>query len=228
MPTASADVDTRVTLHMGDGWTDSGSNGWCSWGGFGRDNAGRLIGLSAGHCWASWSNDIYIDGNIAYGKIGTQTNVYSPGSYIKNGWPGAGYPQKGVLDYMTVVLDETKVKVSNSFVNPDNGQTVYVDGIDAPPTGSGNYGVYYRAGHTSGVDASYMGLTTDQWWVRGYVHSEPGDSGGAFVVGTKLAGLFVGALISAPPYIATNIESVLADLNLKGSYGAGFTLYNTP
>jgi hypothetical protein len=227
-PAATADTDTRITLRPGDGFTDSGNNGWCSFAAFGRDNAGRLVALSAGHCWASWANNLYLEGNTAYGVIGHQTNVYKPGEY-KPYWPGGpAFGRRGTLDYLVVTLDETKVKVSNSFVNPDNGQTVQVNGIDAPPTGTGNYGVHFMAGHTSGVDASYLGLKTDQWWVQSYVTAGEGDSGGALVVGTKLAGILVGGVPDAPPVISTNIESVIADINAQGSYGAGFTLYNTP
>lgn len=229
--TAAADpvttVDTRVTLHPGDGFTNSGNKGWCSFGAFGRDNAGRLVALTAGHCWATWAKNLYLVDNIAYGVIGQETNVYKPGDYTPLWNGGPPYPRRGTLDYMVVTLDETKVKVDNSFTDPDTGLTVHIDGIDAPPVGSGNYGVYYLAGRTSGVDASYMGIKTDQWWVQGYLTATEGDSGGAVVVGTKLSGLLVGAIATFPPVIATNIESALADIDAQGSYGAGFTLTNT-
>jgi hypothetical protein len=223
-PAASA--TPSITLKPGDGWTDSGNHGFCSFAAFGRDNAGRLVALTAGHCRAAQPSlvNIYKADAVAGGVIGQLTNVYKPGDYTGP----FGTPKTGTLDYAVVVLDESKVAVKNEYVNVDTGVTIPVVGIDAPPNGTGNYGSNCQVGHAS-TDCATLGIATDQWWVRTYTAMDAGDSGGGLFIGNKLAGIGVAMTpFALPAWISTNIESVIADLNTTGSYGAGFTLYNTP
>jgi hypothetical protein len=213
-PAASA--TPTVSLKPGDALSDSLDQGFCSFAAFGRDNADRLIGLTAGHCAATGLVNVYKHNETSKGVIGHFTNVWKSGGLATN-----------TLDYAVVVLDEAKVQVRNEFVNVDTGVTHLVTVIDAPAT-SGNWGENCMVGqvNTDCNTNGYVKVSTN--WVQTLTAGGSGDSGGGLFIDNKLAGIYNGLVLTAfPPHISTNIEGALADINAQGSYGAGFTLVST-
>lgn len=236
-PSAGAQEDTRVVLRPGDGVTFYSTDpapGWCSIAAVGRDNAGRLVALTAGHCFIGQyvtpgTSGVWKVGEQAKGRIGTMTTVYSPGSTDFFGQPTNNKPDYGVL-----LLDETKVRGSNTSEVDAEGQSVALTGLRPAwnTTGSGNIGAVCNAGYSSKIRCSQPshGIIVGSNLINAYPNTDQGDSGGALVDDQgRLVGITVGwNYTSYPPNVWQRIDKVLADLDSKASYGAGFTPITTP
>lgn len=230
-PTAVAQEDTRVVLRPGDGITfstaDVSQTGWCSIAAVGRDNAGRLIGITAGHC----VNNQYVGtNNKPVYKVGSQsvviartTPVFQPGSLD---WFGL-FVTNTKPDYAALVLDETKVRYEPTSAVDAEGQSVTITGTRRfTSTGRFNIGSVCHAGYTTKVRCSAPtdGIIVRSNLINAYPKFEAGDSGGALVDNTgKLIGVLTGFTADYPANASTRMDVIVADMNAKGSYGAGWT-----
>ncbi len=182
----------------------------------GHDNAGRLVALSAGHCWRT-NTGAYpgaagtpVYKSVTGQQIGVTTNVQA--------WDGTNPPNPN-LDYQVILLDPNVViprstsedgTVSvTSFGTASLFQNLCKDGI-----GTGN-----TCGIVNGTSANSY---------ASFAFAGPGDSGSPAVkAGTGvLVGTLIGGASGSPftNFIYNKIQPVLNDMNARGSYGAGFTL----
>lgn len=229
-PSASAQEDTRVVLRPGDGITYTSADptpGWCSVAAVGRDNQNRLVALTVGHCEQAGTANVWKVGEQSKGVIGKETNVFNPGS---TDW--FGFPTDAKADYSVLLLDETKVRGSNTSAVDAEGQSVTISGIRNLTTqGNTNIGALCSAGYTTKVHCSEpsQGVIVDNNLFQAYPRVENGDSGGAIVdANGNLVGIIVGYRPMYPPNTFQRIDKVLAELNANGSYGAGFVPVSTP
>ncbi|AII11150.1 serine protease [Rhodococcus opacus] len=169
----------------------------CSLTTIGHDNAGRMVGLTAGHC----------------GDIGA--SVVAEASQ-DSGAVGRVVVSNPALDYAVIEFDPGEVVP----VNRVGGVTI--TGIGAP---AGFPQVACKEGRTTGNTCGIVYgdlLGTGETWTQACVVE--GDSGAPVVVGTTLVAM-VNAYLVAPcigPEIGTNINSIVADMNATGGYGAGY------
>lgn len=229
---AQEPVDTRVVLRPGDGVTFYSTDpapGWCSVAAVGRDAGGRLVALTAGHCFTVPSvtpgtSGVWKVGEQAAGRIGTMSTTYSGGS---TDW--FGFPTDARADYGVLVLDETKVRGAGVSAVDAEGQSVALTGIRPAwnTGGMGNIGAVCNAGHTTKIHCSQPshGIIVHDNLIQAYPSVDQGDSGGALVDDQgRLVGITVGYYPGWPPNVWQRIDRVLADLDAKGGPGAGFTL----
>lgn len=225
---AQGPTDTRTVLRPGDGITFTSAQpapGNCSIAAAGRDSAGRLIGLTAGHCTtkAGVNAPVYKMGEQGAGILGRLTPVYSPGSV---GWLGL-FVTNNKPDYGTILLDETKVRYEPTSEVDAEGQSVTITGTRGfTTTGSGNIGSVCSAGYTTKIHCSsdLDGILVRSNLINAYPRNELGDSGGALVDNTgKLLGVLTGKTVDYPPNASTRIDVIIADMDAKASYGAGWT-----
>lgn len=243
-PTALADeVDTRVILRPGDGIarsSDEAAVDWCSVGAIGRDNAGRLVAISAGHCdLKNVDAPIYKVGERAAGPIGVETDVVSRGA-IEDSLAGRqfGLPSTKAPDYAVILLDETKVRGSNTSTPDAFGKTVTLTNIGgALPLQGGNNGLgeHCGVGYTSrvynGQGAQCSGRVLYAYDTREMIWSWDamlnGDSGGTFArtATNTWMGIATGfRYFDVPSFVFQRADKIVAYVNATGSYGAGFTL----
>lgn len=232
---ATAQEDTRMVLRPGDGITFSSADpspGWCSVAAVGRDRANRLVALTAGHCFTSpyvtpGTTGVWKANEAPKGRIGTMTTVFSPGS---TDW--FGFPTNAKPDYGVIVLDETKVRGSNSSEVDAEGQSVTVNATRPAwnTIGNGNIGAVCNAGYTTKIHCSEPthGIIVGSNLIQAYPSVGDGDSGGALVDNqNQLVGIAVGYYPGWPPNVWQRIDKVLLDLENKASYGAGFVPVST-
>ncbi|MEU5841649.1 serine protease [Rhodococcus sp. NPDC047139] len=189
-----------VTLGGGSGIT-LGSGGEdiydCTLTTIGNDSAGRLVGLTAGHCG-------------------------EPGMTVKAEYDTAAGPVGRVassvptLDYAVIVFDRDKVVPVNRVGN------VTITGVGAPA----NFpDVACKEGRTTGNTCGVVWgdvFGSQETWTQVCVIE--GDSGAPVVVGSTLVAM-VNAYLLAPcagPAVGTNIDVILSDINAGGGPGAGF------
>lgn len=189
-------------------YTDGGYNQHrCTLGAVGTDSAGRLVGITAGHCDNSGVNE-----GILLPNGTTPDMAYGPVGFY-------GYSNKGPRDYAIIVFDTSKVAGTaqgpdvrvDSIGTPFVGQAVCKDGSTTNLTcgtiRSLNYGGAYRIDSTA--------------------RNQPGDSGGPLVAGSSIVGITIewyagfGTFWPAR-YISSDIRGILADLNPRGVPGSGF------
>ncbi|AOW91670.1 peptidase S1 family protein [Rhodococcus sp. WMMA185] len=169
----------------------------CSLTTIGHDNAGRLVGLTAGHC----------------GEVGAQV---VPEASPESGVVGRFVVSNHNLDYAVIEFDPAKVTPVDSIGR------VTITGIGAPasfPQIACKQG--RTTGNTCGVVYGDL-LQTHETWTQACVIE--GDSGAPMVVGTTLVAM-VNAYLAAPcigPEIGTTMSAVIADMNANGGPGAGF------
>lgn len=224
-------IDTRVVLRPGDGITfstaDVSQTGWCSIAAAGRDSAGRLIGITAGHCVDNQhvgpnNKPVYKVGEQSV-VIGRTTPVFVGGSLD---WFGL-FVTNAKPDYAALVLDETKVRYEPTSAVDAEGQSVTITGTRGfTTTGNGNIGSVCSAGHTTKIHCSsdLDGILVRSNLINAYPRNEQGDSGGALVDNTgKLLGVLTGKTADYPPNASTRIDVIIADMDAKASYGAGWT-----
>lgn len=197
--TGPAQASPTVVIGPGTGFVTTGAIDdltACSFAAVGYDDAGRLVGLTAGHCVLSPGLPVTTVGNLAAGPVGTTVSGH---------WGP---------DYGVVELDPTKVVPVSSV----GGVTVTSIGRAAPGQPVCKSGV--ASGTTCGTVLDVRGdtdvvTTTPTVWA---------DSGGALVSGTTLVGIASHAdsvPVLSPTVYASAAES-LDRLNTRGGVGAGF------
>lgn len=222
-PVASA--APTVPVGPGTGWTlktvpHNGANDSCTITAVGHDNAGRLIGLTAGHCLRDPANPTQQlpAGQPIYKTVSPVANTQIGVSTGVQAWGGQGTVPQSTLDYAVIELDPNVVIPRSlsedgtlsvtSFGTAGLFQNICKDGI-----ATGN-----TCGLINNVSTNYY---------KSWASMFNGDSGSPAVkAGTGvLVAVGVGYDVSNPSvFIYNKIQPVLTDINAKASYGAGFTL----
>ncbi|MBF6328816.1 S1 family peptidase [Nocardia transvalensis] len=163
----------------------------------GRDGAGRLVGLTAGHC-GDGGAQVWAEQNRGAGVIGHF--VYSNHD----------------LDYAVIQFDEGRIIP----VNRVGGVTI--TGLGAPaqfPMIICKEG--RTTGNTCGLAFGDVFQTDETWALMCVVE---GDSGAPVVIGTTLVGMVNAYLAVAcfGPEVGTNMTAIMDDVNARGDVGAGF------
>lgn len=163
----------------------------------GRDNGGRLVGITAGHCGGPGSTVVPEDDEGA-GIVGTFVESNSE------------------LDYAIIEFNPAKVtpvRTVDSATITSIGQPASFPAIAC------------KEGRTTGQTCGVVwgNLSADaQTWTQ--VCVDHGDSGAPVTVGTTLVAM-VNAYLYVPclgPELGTNMSSIIADINSDGGVGAGF------
>ncbi|WP_378739126.1 S1 family peptidase [Nocardia brasiliensis] len=188
------------------------NNAACSLTAIGHDSAGRLVGITAGHCAPTGARMI--------AERTPEAGVVGVVAFSDDG--------KG-LDYAVLELDPERVTPVRSV-----GPTT-IAGFGAAP---GPGATVCASGRTSGSDCGVVWGELDGTSINQYC-SKPGDSGGPVVVGDQLVGMNQGRLTGIGPIgfdvpctTAANplhspaffqpIAVILAAINAQGGVGAGF------
>ncbi|MBF6296078.1 S1 family peptidase [Nocardia amamiensis] len=164
----------------------------------GHDNAGRLVGLTAGHCGDPGSQ-VYAESDRGAGVIGRFT--YSNHD----------------LDYAVIQFEPGKMVPVNRIGN------VTITGIGAPASFPQIVCKEGRTtGNTCGIAWGDVFRTNVETWSQMCVVE--GDSGAPVVVGTTLVGMVNAYLAIAcfGPEVGTNMSAIMGDLNARGGVGAGY------
>ncbi|MDF3312862.1 serine protease [Rhodococcus sp. T2V] len=169
----------------------------CSLTTIGHDNAGRLVGLTAGHC----------------GAVGASVVAETAQD---SGVVGRFVVSNPALDYAVIQFDPREVIPVNRV------GSVTITGIGAP---AGFPQVACKEGRTTGNTCGIVYgdlLGTGETWTQ--VCVVEGDSGAPVVVGTTLVAMVNAYLVAScvGPEVGTNISSIVADMNATGGYGAGY------
>ncbi|GAB2674006.1 S1 family peptidase [Nocardia goodfellowii] len=189
------------------------NNRACSLAAIGYDNAGRLVGLTAGHC-APTGSLVGSETQLRAGAVGLV-------AYSDN---GAG------LDFAVLVFDKERVTPVRTV-----GATT-ISGIGARPAPGSTV---CSNGRSSGPGCGLVWGSLDPITTLNQACSKPGDSGGPVTVGDRLVGMNLGRLtglagigfdipcataanpIHSPAYFAP-IDQILAAVDEMGGPGAGF------
>ncbi|MFJ4655962.1 serine protease [Nocardia sp. NPDC088792] len=164
----------------------------------GYDGAGRLVGLTAGHCGDPGAK-VWAEKDRGAGQIGTF--VYSDHD----------------LDYAIIQFDPGRIIPVNHIGN------VTITGLGGPP---GFPMIVCKEGRTTGntcgISWGDVFDTSVETWSQMCVVE--GDSGAPVVVGTTLVGMVNAYLAVAcfGPEVGTNMSSIMNDINNRGSIGAGY------
>ncbi|WP_431953744.1 S1 family peptidase [Nocardia lijiangensis] len=164
----------------------------------GHDSAGRLVGLTAGHCGDAGAQ-VYSEADRGAGVIGRF--VYS----------------NSELDYAVIQFDPGAITPVNRIGN------VTITGIGGPaqfPMIVCKEG--RTTGNTCGVAYGDLFGTNVETWSQMCVVE--GDSGAPVVAGTTLVGMVNAYLAIAcfGPEVGTNMSAIMNDLNARGGPGAGY------
>lgn len=244
--------DDRVVLRPGDGITFSAepTPGWCSVAAVGYDDADRLVAITAGHCYQTGSSEIWKVDDQHRGPIGTETDVASQGSIDP-----MGFPTDEAADYAVILLDETRVRGSNTSAPNDRGERVVIESVGTLEDGEQAVGAQCAAGRSSSVACTTGDVLVDSNLMSSGLLMKPGDSGGPLVradtgewiglsVGYRFPGTDLTDVEFSPLMIPDLIENpdsadirfaayqradrILAEIDEKGGIGAGFRLVDTP
>jgi hypothetical protein len=163
----------------------------------GHDAAGRLVGLTAGHCGEAGSQ-VWAEQGRAAGVIGHF--VYSNHD----------------LDYAVIEFDPRKVIPVNHVGN------VTITGVGTPAQFPQ---IVCKEGRTTGNTCGIAWgdvFQTDETWTQMCVVE--GDSGAPVVAGTTLVGMVNAYLAVAcfGPEVGTNMNAIMSDINSRGGAGAGY------
>ncbi|MEU4339802.1 S1 family peptidase [Nocardia sp. NPDC023852] len=164
----------------------------------GHDNAGRLVGLTAGHCGDPGAQ-VYSESDRGAGLIGRF--AYSNHD----------------LDYAVIQFDPGKIIPVNRVGN------VTITGIGAPATFPQIVCKEGRTtGNTCGIAWGDVFQTNVETWSQMCVVE--GDSGAPVVAGTTLVGMVNAYLAVAcfGPEVGTNMSAIMGDINARGGVGAGY------
>ncbi|AHH22367.1 hypothetical protein [Nocardia nova] len=163
----------------------------------GHDSAGRLVGLTAGHCgeagsqvWAEQDRGAGVIGHFAYSNHD--------------------------LDYAVIEFDPGRVTPVNRIGN------LTITGVGAPAQFPN---IICKEGRTTGNTCGLAFgdvFQTDETWAEMCVVE--GDSGAPVVVGSTLVGMVNAYLAVAcfGPEVGTNMTAITNDMNARGGAGAGF------
>lgn len=186
-----------------------GDSMMCTLGAAGYDDAGRKIGLTAGHC--GQAGDVVMSADSW--EIGQSGTVVST---------NAG------KDY-SVIQFADNARVTNSY----NGITI--NSIGGPTPGVGEQ--LCKQGVATGYSCGTT-WTANESVTIAQVCAMQGDSGAPVMRGGQMVGMISGGLLpfyqlqcQTPlqgqlfmPTVITNMNSVLADLNASGGVGTGFRI----
>ncbi|MEV0682485.1 S1 family peptidase [Nocardia sp. NPDC050378] len=164
----------------------------------GHDGAGRLVGLTAGHCGHAGA-PVAAEVDRGYGEIGRF--VYS----------------NTELDYAVIEFTPGRITPVNRIGN------VTITGVGGPaqfPTIVCKEG--RTTGNTCGITWGDVFATNVETWSQMCVVE--GDSGAPVVVGSTLVGMVNAYLAVAcfGPEVGTNMSAIMHDMNARGGHGAGF------
>lgn len=208
IPQESRDAEARGVSLYGPGTPIYvGDSMMCTIGVAGYDNAGRMIGLTAGHCGNAGDPVMSAD-SFGVGQSGTVVGGNQ------------------ALDY-SVIEFGGNAEVTNSY----NGITVDSVGGHAPTAGENLCKQGVATGHTCGHT-----WTANEAVSITQICAMQGDSGAPVMRGSQVVGMVSGGLLpyyqlqcQTPlqgqlfmPTVVTNMSNVLADLNARGGPGAGF------
>ncbi|WP_051406784.1 serine protease [Nocardia sp. CNY236] len=164
----------------------------------GHDSAGRLVGLTAGHCGDP--------GSLVYAEVD----------------PGAGVI--GRFAYSNHDLDYAVIQFTPGTIVPVNRiGNVTITEIGAPATFPQIVCKEGRTtGNTCGIAWGDVFRTNVETWSQMCVVE--GDSGAPVVTGTTLVGMVNAYLAVAcfGPEVGTNMSAIMTDLNARGGAGAGY------
>ncbi|MGF0314258.1 S1 family peptidase [Nocardia fluminea] len=164
----------------------------------GYDGAGRLVGLTAGHCGNAGAT-VSAEVDRGYGEVGRF--VYSN-------------PE---LDYAVIEFTPGRITPVNRIGN------VTITGVGGPaqfPTIVCKEG--RTTGNTCGITWGDVFATNTETWSQMCVIE--GDSGAPVVVGSTLVGMVNAylALACIGPEVGTNMNSIMDDINARGGVGSGY------
>ncbi|MFI5500272.1 serine protease [Nocardia asteroides] len=164
----------------------------------GHDGAGRLVGLTAGHCGDAGAS-VTAEVDRGYGEIGRF--AYS----------------NSELDYAVIEFTPGRITPVNRIGN------VTITGVGGPaqfPTIVCKEG--RTTGNTCGITWGDVFQTNTETWSQMCVVE--GDSGAPVVVGSTLVGMVNAYLAVAcfGPEVGTNMSAIMNDVNGRGGVGAGF------
>ncbi|MFE9788351.1 S1 family peptidase [Nocardia salmonicida] len=164
----------------------------------GYDGAGRLVGLTAGHCGDAGAT-VSAEVDRGYGEIGRF--VYS----------------NSELDYAVIEFTPGRITPVNRIGN------VTITGVGGPaqfPTIVCKEG--RTTGNTCGITWGDVFATNTETWSQMCVVE--GDSGAPVVVGSTLVGMVNAylALACVGPEVGTNMNSIMGDINARGGVGSGY------
>ncbi|MFD4352834.1 S1 family peptidase [Nocardia sp. NPDC058519] len=164
----------------------------------GYDGAGRLVGLTAGHCGDAGAT-VSAEVDRGYGEIGRFVHSNSE------------------LDYAVIEFTPGRITPVNRIGN------VTITGVGGPaqfPTIVCKEG--RTTGNTCGITWGDVFATNTETWSQMCVVE--GDSGAPVVVGSTLVGMVNAYLAVAcfGPEVGTNMNSIMDDINARGGVGSGF------
>jgi len=225
---AYAGGDDRIVLRPGDGlaFSEVPTPGWCSVAAIGHDDAGRLVAVTAGHCRQTGSAPIWKVDEQHRGPIGVETDVVSTGSV-----DAFGFPTDELPDYAVILLDETRVRGSDTSLPNDRGERVVLTSIGSLTEGDHPLGAHCSAGRTNGVACTTDDVLVDSNLLSSRLLMKPGDSGGPLVrAGTgEWIGVSVGYRMTDTRLAAyQRADRIMAEIDAKGGVGAGLTLVAGP
>ncbi|MGV9818131.1 serine protease [Nocardia xishanensis] len=172
--------------------------GVCTLTTIGHDAAGRLVGLTAGHCSAA-GDSITADANRDAGVVGAFAYTNAD------------------MDYAVIEFDADRVvpvnRVGNTTITDLGGPAQFPD--IACKQG-------YTTGQTCGLAYGDVFQTNNWAWTQ--ICVLPGDSGAPVVVGTTLVGMVNGYLYvpCLGPQLGGNMAAIIDDIDARGGVGAGF------
>ncbi|MEV0033505.1 serine protease [Nocardia sp. NPDC050793] len=175
-----------------------GNQGVCTLTTIGHDAAGRLVGLTAGHC-SQAGTSVVAEANRDAGVVGTfaYTNAH--------------------MDYAVIEFDPDSVipvnRVGNTTITELGGPAQFPD--IACKQG-------YTTGQTCGL--AYGDVFQSNNWAWTQICVLPGDSGGPIMVGTTLVGMVNGYLYvpCLGPQLGGNMAAIIDDIDTRGGVGAGY------
>ncbi|MFB7877078.1 S1 family peptidase [Nocardia sp. NPDC056064] len=164
----------------------------------GHDGAGRLVGLTAGHCGDAGAS-VAAEVDPGYGQIGRF--VYSNAD----------------LDYAVIEFTPGRIVPVNRIGN------VTITGVGAPAQFPNIVCKEGRTtGNTCGIAWGDVFQTNMETWSQMCVVE--GDSGAPVVIGSTLVGMVNAYLAVAcfGPEVGTNMNAIMNDMNARGAQGAGY------
>ncbi|WP_431965703.1 S1 family peptidase [Nocardia sp. bgisy134] len=174
-----------------------GNQAQCTLTAIGHDRAGRLVGLTAGHCGAPGAT-VLAEYDPNYGVVGRFAH------------------SDPVLDYAVIEFDADRVTPVRQLGD------IAITGIGAPARFPA---VVCKKGRTTGTTCGVawgaVGPATESWTQLCVLE---GDSGAPVLIGSTLVGM-VNAYLGVGcfgPEVGTDIHAVVTDLNARGEVGAGF------
>lgn len=164
----------------------------------GHDGAGRLVGLTAGHCGDPGAK-VYAESDRGHGAIGT---------FVQSNHQ---------LDYAVIQFDPSRMTPVNQVGNSA------ISNVGAPPQFPNIVCKEGRTtGNTCGIAWGDVFDSKMETWSQ--ICVVEGDSGAPVVVGSTLVGMVNAylALACFGPEVGTNMTSIMDDLNASGGPGSGF------